>query len=631
MEKIMQLNQYQKEAVLYKDGPCLVTSCPGSGKTKVLVERTINLIKSGIPQKNILCLTFTNKAANEMKDRISKEIGKENVSLFIGTFHSMCAKILRMIGHLDGYSENFSIIDDRDQLDMVLQVARLAEYDIQNGDAIRIINRVNYFRDQMENFSWVEKELKNEVYIDIAQKYLSECKLRNMIDFSGLIYETIRIIESNNAIKDKIQKTFRYILVDETQDTNKSQFYLVNLLGEKYKNIMLIGDIDQSVYGWRGARYQNIQDFINKYSDCKIISLSKNYRSTPEIVAAASKLIKHNTTHMGTLFETDNKSGQPVKCYLCKDQITESNTIANIIKKLIDDGGWLPSDIAILYRINKMSEPVEQALVNCGIPYDVIGSWNFYDRREIKDCMAMLKLLSNPNDSISFNRISSLVDGLGSVTVGRIENAAKNNNITILEACSKVIGKLSSKTAEDACRKIHNIYNHKWDLSNPPACLEKLIKDFNYKEYLLDKFKTTYIEREENIGQISDSSGEFICKDGVSKYLQQVSLITNFDNKKEEERVVLMSMHASKGLEFPIVFIIGAEENIIPSALAMADDPFGAEEEERRLLYVGISRAEKLLFISYCEQRKKFGKNGNVIKIKCKPSRFLYEAGILKK
>ncbi len=629
----MKLNKYQEEAVTHGDGPCLVTSCPGSGKTFVLVERTINLIKKGVKQKNILCLTFTNKAANEMKERVCKRLGVNKLDFFIGTFHSLCARMIRKLGPGRGYKVNFTIMDERDQVDLIMQIARKLEIKIEKGDAYKIANRLNFYRDQMEDFDWVEDSLRTEPLIKIAKTYIKYCRKNNLIDFSGLIYEAIKLIEMEDDLKRKIQNTFKYIMVDETQDTNKAQFYLVNLLGGRWKNIMLIGDIDQSIYGWRGARYQNIQDFINDYEDCRVISLSKNYRSTPQIVKSARQLIKRNTSHMGTSFETDNQDGEQVRCNSFKDQYSEANYVGRTAKKLIEEGGWDPEDMAVLYRANKMSEPIEQAMVNNSIPYEVIGAWNFYDRKEVRDCLAMLKFLSNPKDGIAFGRVCSFVKGMGEVTIGRIENLSQEKNITIPQACKLMADQAKSINISRACKKLHTTYNGQWDHSNPAACLKGLIDKFSYNKHLLDKFGDTATEREENVSQLVISAAE--CngeEDGVSKYLQQVSLTTNADkdNKdNKDNKVSLMSLHAAKGLEFPIVFIIGVEEDLLPHKMAMADDPYAGLEEERRLCYVGMTRAKKVLFTSWCKQRRRFGKHGNMTFNRCKPSRFLIEAGLI--
>jgi len=627
----LKLNRYQEEAVNHIDGPCLVTSCPGSGKTFTLVERLVNLIESGVPQKNILCLTFTNKAANEMKERICKRLGVDKLDFFCGTFHSMCARLIKKLGAVRGYTQSFTILDDKDQTELIMQIARRLEYEIEWGDARKIQNRVNYYRDQMEDFEWVRDELRTEAMIKIAERYIEKCREDNLVDFSGLIYEAIQVVEADDNLKEKIQNTFKYIMVDETQDTNKSQFYLVNLLAAKWRNIMLIGDIDQSIYGWRGARYQNIQDFIDNYEDCRVISLSKNYRSTPQIVKAAHTLIKFNTSHMGTSFETDNDSGEGVRVNSYRDQLAEADRVGYLTKRLIEEGGWDPKDIAVLYRVNKMSEPIETSMVSHGVPYEVIGAWNFYDRKEVRDCLGMLKFLSNPKDGIAFHRVCSLIKGMGDITVGRIENMAHDRNITIPQACKEMASQAKSVSIRSACNKIHNMYNYDWDKTNPAACLKGLVEQSDYKKHLLSKFEGTATEREDNVDQLIDSAGEFRGPNGISDYLQQVSLVTNTDKEDvDKNKVSLMSLHAAKGLEFPVVFMIGVEDGILPHAMALADDPYAGLEEERRLCYVGMTRAKQVLFMSWCKHRRRFGKHGAMTFKVSRPSNFLVESGLIR-
>ncbi len=628
----LQLNKYQEEAVNHVDGPALVTSCPGSGKTLVMVERVAALIKSGVRPKNVLCLTFTNRAANEVKERIQKRLGVDKLDFFCGTFHSMCAKMIRKLGHVIGYDSNYTILDDKDQVALIMQIARRLEYDIEWGDARKIQGSVNYYRDQMEDFEWVEDHLKTDAMVKIAKRYIEKCKEDNLIDFSGLIYEAIKVVEANEELKEKIQNTFKQILIDEVQDTNVSQFFLINLLAEKWKNLMLIGDIDQSIYKFRGARYQNIQDFINRYEDCRVISLSKNYRSTPQIVRAAHKLIQYNSSHMGTSFETDNEDGEAVRCTAYRDQLVEADKVGLMIRRLIDEGGFDPQEIAVLYRINRLSEPIEASLVKHGVSYEVIGSHNFYDRKEIRDCLGMLKFLSNPKDGIAFHRVCSLVKGLGNVTVGRIENLSSEKNITLPQACKEMGDSAKSVNIRNACNKIHSVYSHKWDTDNPASCLKGLVEKFEYKGHLLKKFKDTATEREGNVDQLIDSAGEFIGENGISNYLQQVSLVTNKDKDDEKQKKVkLMSIHASKGLEFDVGFIISVEDGILPSQLALADDPYEGIQEERRIAFVAMTRFREVLFMSYCKNRKGFGKHGNMFYRASKPSQFLYEAGLIKK
>ncbi|MCD6434906.1 MAG: ATP-dependent helicase [Clostridiales bacterium] len=627
----MKLNKFQEEAVSYVDGPCVVTSCPGSGKTRVIVERVIRLIESGVNPQNILCLTFTNKASKEAKRRICKRLGLKDSCSYIGTFHSLCARMLRKIGERGGYQSNYSILDDNDQIDLILKISRQKEIDIKKPQAYEILNALNYFRDQLEDKESMLDKLYSPKFYEIAEDYLNICKEDNLIDFSGLIYETIQIIENNQDIREKFQNIFKYILVDETQDTNVSQYYLVNLLGDKWKNIMLVGDVNQSIYKFRGARYQNIQEFIDKYENCKIISLSKNYRSTPQIVEVADKLIKNNNSHLVTVFETDNKAGQPVTCLAAPDQHQEAQWIANKINQLINEGGWGFKDIAILYRINKMSEPLEQKLSLSGIPYEVIGGKNFYNRKEVKDCLHMLKLLANKKDNIAFHRVASLIKGMGDLTIGRIENYAKEKNIDLVEASKKYMQIVNSVNIKKGCKKICDIYGKKYDETSPSVCLSSLVSSFSYDEYLEKKFESNAEDRKENVSQIIDSSSFFNGQEsGISKYLQQVSLVTSNDKETESSKVSLMSLHSSKGLEYPIVFIVGGEQGIIPHSRAVSENPIEGTEEERRLFFVGITRAEKKLYITWCKNRVKLGRFGQSIKQKCRYSQFLLEAGLLK-
>ncbi|KKM06850.1 hypothetical protein LCGC14_1739880 [marine sediment metagenome] len=626
----MKLNKCQTEAVQHLNGTCLVTSSPGSGKTRVLVERTINLIKQDINPINILCLTFTNKAANEMKERVRKRLGLKKVDFFIGTFHSLCASLLRKIGNYSGYSSNFTILDERDQMDLIFQVARLNEFDIDRGSAYRVSYAVNYYREQLEDFSWVEDKLGNPTLIDVARGYLTSCRENNLIDFSGLIYEAIKIIEKNKDVRDKLQNTFKYILVDEAQDTNQSQFHLINLLGGKWKNIMLVSDTDQSIYGWRGARYQNIKLFLEKYSDCKVIALSKNYRSTPQIISVAGKLIKHNKSHIDIKFETDNKDGEPVKCYKVPNQLKEAGWVANRIKRLINEGGWEPSDMAILYRMNKMSEPLEKEMTLGGIPYEVIGGWNFYDRKEVKDTIAMLRFLMNRKDGVAFHRLCKLMPGVGDITIGKIEKRAKEKDINLVEASYQIGTEINSVKVRDACRKISSVYKSNFDFANPPKCIMTLVDKFGFRSYLKAKYPEDKNDRNDNVDQFIDASGIFVGeKNGIDKFLQQISLITSSDKEMKENKVSLMTLHSAKGLEYPIIFMVGVEQGILPHQRAV-DENLHGESEERRLCYVGMTRAKKLLYITWCNSRIGVGGKGFMRKRKATYSQFLIEAGLIK-
>lgn len=627
----MKLNQQQKEAVIHLDGPCLVTSCPGSGKTRVLVERVIFLLKAGIPSNNILCITFTNKAANEMRERVCKRLQVDKPGLFMGTFHALCAKLLRKIGDRRGYKSNFNILDDRDQYDLIMQIARQMGLEIDRSKGYLILNAVNNYRDQLEDFSVVSERLVDSDDLRVAEVYLERCRQNNLIDFSGLIYETIKIIEENDDILEKVQTVFKYIMVDETQDTNNSQYHLVNLFGGKWRNIMLIGDTDQSIYGWRNARCENLNEFLVRYPECRHITLSKNYRSTPQIISHAKKLIKHNDSHMDVTFETDNPDGEPVRCYDMSDQNREAYFVANRINRLVEEAGWDPGDVAVLYRMNKMSEPFERAFTTTNIPYEVVGSWNFYDRKEVKDCLALLKFLVNKKDGIAFHRVCSFVKGLGDVTVGKIENLALQKDIDLVQAGHEIKEETNSSSIKKALGHICNIYDDRHDQEKPSDCMTTLVKEFNVEGSLGKKYGAQESEeRLDNVRQIIETSSMYDGREnGCETYLQQISLVTSSDKETDAGKVSLMTLHTAKGLEFPIVFMVGVEYNILPHGRCLSEDFDSGLEEERRLCYVGMTRAKNILYMTWCKFRKKFGRNGAMFDIRSNPSRFLKEAGLM--
>jgi len=957
--------------------------------TFTLVERIARLIEKGVRPQNILCITFTNKAAAEMKERICKRLKVTDPGFFIGTFHSLCANILRKMGHLGGYPSNFTIIDDKEQFSVIQQVARRLDVEVDKGTLYNLLKWLNHYRGQQEDFSYVEERCSHAYELDIAKGYLDRCKTSRLVDFSALIYDAIQLIENCDDIREKLQNGFKYILVDETQDTNGSQYHLVELLGAKWNNIMLIGDTDQcvvegesvhtpngvkkiedievgdevltgrgsgeivsakvlnkyekdvekydivkiktksgrqvrfskehivfadftkfspkkivvylmfdkklgyrvgvtntarkysinghggigcrlnqeratcmwilkvcdkisdgkfweqfysvkygiptwcfyangrdldyheteiekmfelidtkknakilmsdlkidinrphhqpkcmskdrrrnfvinmcgdsrsstvhryaisgsdeqdarklasiglrvrgngkgrkgwrvesahkqlgdiynifekvndvfnldvnviekiklndvvlkfmpashlregmtiyienegkveidevvsvethfkytgklydidveryhnfitngvfshnSIYAFRGAKYKNLQNFIDTHKDCTVIPLSKNYRSTPEIIGAADKLIKHNTSHMGGKFETDNPSGEPVRCFEKANQIEEANWVAEQIRKLQDQGGWDGDDIAILYRMNKMSEPLEQALTLKGIPYEVIGSFSFYDRKEVKDIIAMVKFLVNKRDGIAFHRVCSIIPGLGDATIGKIENRAEDQDIDIMEATKDILAGSKSIKIKNACHKLIEVFSQDYSHSQPAKCVMSMISSFDYLGYLERNYSKNAIERKDNVAQIVEAASRFNNHpDGLDMYLQQISLVSTSDKEVEGKKVSLMSLHAAKGLEFPIVFMIGVEHSILPHGRAVLENEEEGIEEERRLCYVGVTRAKKVLYITHCKRRFGFGKFGNQNVRKTYPSRFLKEMGLI--
>lgn len=607
--------------------------------TAMLVERTARLINSGVIPKSIVCMTFTNKAADEMKERIAKRLGLEKPGLWVGTFHALCALLLRKFGSNIGLSGRFTILDSNDQKDLMLKCSRQLGFDLEKNEILSVVKSVNDYRENLHTHEHMEFSLNDrEDYIRLADEYIDRLRRSDCVDFSGLLSESIRLLKESKPTLDTIQDAFKYLQVDEFQDTNKSQFELINLFSGKWNNILGVGDLSQSIYRFRGARYQNIHDFISRHKDCKVLELSLNYRSTPEIIDVADKLIRHNKSHMSKEFKTNNSTGNSPICVRLQDQMEEAEWVSRHISRLVNEGGWSYSDIAVLYRMNSMAEPIERSLTNNRMEYVVIGGRSFYDRREVKDCLAILKFLINPKDSIAFERLSSFIAGLGNVTIGKIENIADESSIGIMDAFEKFLQKSGSqqlRTAHDLVKDSFDIGNI--DEHNAATALDTVIGKLKYFDFLEKEYKEDFQDRIDNVRSMITAAGEF--SDGANgyaamqNYLQMVSLITSSDKKKDGNRISLMTLHASKGQEFPVVFIVGVEHGILPHGMSLSEDiatkTTEGIEEERRLFYVGVTRAEKALFTSYCKRRKFFSKNGSNLKA-VRPSQFLFESGLAK-
>ena len=630
----MLLNEQQQEVVNHLDGPCVVVSCPGSGKSRCITERAVKLIKNGVDPENILCVTFTNKAADVMRTRILKRLSIEKIGTFIGTFHSFAANLLRKYAKSIGYVSNFTILDQTDQEHLISKISRQLGYDIDKNCREKIINNINYWRENLEEKEKLEKRLDDDVSsIKIAEEYLLSLKKENIIDFSGLLYEAVNVLKDNNIL-EFLQNKYKYIQIDESQDCNIIQYKLITMLGGKNNNIILVADPDQSIYRFRNARAENIKDFIDEHKDCKIIKLVKNYRSTPQIIEKASNLISNDKNRIKNTMITDNASGHSVVCLSFIDQIAEAEWVGNHIKRLIDEGGWDAKDIAVLYRINSLSRPIEAALMSRNIKYKVVGGFSFYDRMEVKDIISLLDFFVNNSNSVSFHRIANAIKGVGNITIGQIENVSKKENISLLDVCknNKKYNSLSSKAIK-LCEKIKTIYENNLQTDDPGVILDELFKKSDYDDYLKRKCKTTeeYQERKMNIEELISSAAIAHKNDNCSieDYLQNILLLAkDKDDDNNKDRVELLSGHSSKGTEYAITCVIGFEDGIIPHKLALEEMGENGENEERRLAYVMISRAKKLLYTTYCKNRKVFSKKGLVYK-KCEPSRFLYEAKIL--
>jgi len=990
----VKLNKQQEEVANHVYGPAVVLSAPGSGKTSTITERTVRLINnSGISPNNLLCLTFTNKAAKEMRERIADKLPKEKMQFFIGTFHSLCASVLRRYGDRIGYTNSFTIFSQKDQEDMIISVAKHFGLSKKDIDVYSIMTNVNNWRENLETDKQLYSRFDDKpVHYDIAKRYLEDIKKQNIIDFSGLLYETVQLFKTDKVLLSKFQEKWKFAQIDESQDTNYIQFYLVNLISEKYKNIVIIGDVNQcliegtdvrvknghikiediktgdkviaacpngtteatvsnvfsrkihnkkivkiitekgnaikstpdhihfagfsnkkkpinpffvylmykkelgyrigvtryysgndhvklgfklrlnqegadkiwvlktcnteregryweqyfcvkysipswvfkerkgtnntcnqnsinklfknldtfksgenllkdfmyyfeyphhapkcmskrrrrnfaitlcgdrckkrvksvhhrysmsgsceqdkkklldaglnvrkaktakgwrlegensdmasiytlldrvesvidvnvteracfghvnlsffpasellpgmliyvykdgkieedvvkevsteeysgyvydinvekyhnfvandivthnSIYKFRGSRYQNILDFIKGHKDCKQFTLGNNYRSTPQIVSCADKLIKHNSSNVSGDMFTGNKDGSPVNCSSFEYPQEEATWIANRIQDFVSQHGWAYSDCAILYRLNSLSLELQTSFTNQGLPFIVIGGPSFFDRREIRDCVCMLKFLVNPNDSLSFHRIANLFSGIGAKSIEKIERFSIDNNENLLSTCKNIEKYTDNKTMLKACKKLYATFNFDYSAMHAGDCLFHILDKIDYMNILESLCPKDFEDRCSNAKELINSATHFGQKNSsVEKYLQNIALVSSSDKESDGDSVSLMSIHASKGLEFPILFVVGAEQGVLPHSRALneAKDVKEAIEEERRIFFVAVTRAKKHLSVSYNESRRFRNKQGFLSSKPAFPSQFLTEAGLM--
>lgn len=607
-----------------------MSACPGSGKTRVITERAARLIEGGFPARKLLCITFTNKAAQEMKQRLTGILGEQANEIYVSTFHALCLNILRKFGKTIGYAPNITVLADDDQESLMAQCARHLGYELTKQQVKNILYTCNDARENMLTGSEFEAKFRDNDII-IAREYISRMRKNNQVDFSGILTECVRLLETDKEIKQKLLIRFEMLQVDEAQDTNFAQFRMVELIGA-HGNVFMVGDPDQSIYGWRGARYDNITDFIDKYK-AQVIELPTNYRSTPEIVEAASRLIRYNEGREKAKITTVNKSGSPIKCFPAQDPDHEGISIARSIERLIETEGYRAEDFAILYRANAMSRALETALVTNGVPYQIIGSKGFYDRAEIKDVLAMLRLYANKHDGTALARfINKPTRGIGEVTLGKIEAYAVDKGVDLIEALSNAEEYLSGVAKKKAVCNHANIiaasFSKKYGNTDIGSVIQDLITDLNYIDYLEKKYEEDCDDRKANLDELINSASIYSSQFGnnISEYLNKIALMTPADKDAKAGMVTLMTMHASKGLEFPVVFLPRLEDGKMPHNRSLEERGY---EEERRLFYVAMTRAEKVLVTSYSAEEKVKTRFGLQRKT-CKPSKFLYEAGILK-
>ena len=613
------LNERQKEAVLATEGPVLVLAGAGSGKTTVLVNRTAYMIsEKHIRPWNILAITFTNKAAREMKDRIERLLGDTAKDMWIGTFHSVCVRILRSCIDLLGYSRDFVIYDTADTKTVMKECLRELDIDEKSFPVRNVLSIISNAKNDLMDAATFENVYKSDYRMSIIAKiyYRYQTKLRknNAVDFDDIILNTVKILSENPDVLSKYQDKFQYILVDEYQDTNNSQYLLINLLAQANRNLCVVGDDDQSIYKFRGANIGNILNFEDDYSDVQKITLDQNYRSTQNILDAANSVISNNKGRMGKSLWTSNGDGNKVFVYTGTNEYDEARYIARQIKKHFDEQGSF-SDCAILYRTNAQSRVIEEMLMRESVPYKVLSGLRFYDRKEIKDIIAYLRVVYNPNDDVSLARIiNEPKRKIGNATLEKARNIAREKETSLYDVISHADDYPEFKTAIKKLLSFSEIIQSLIKLKDTVTIEDltgRILNDTGYMPALIMEDTTESKTRIENLGEFISVITEFEKNEEtgntLGEFLENISLVSDIDGYDEnEDSAVLMTIHSAKGLEFPIVFLSGLEEGLFPGMRSMeSDDDI---EEERRLCYVAITRAKEQLYITKTISRTIHGK-----------------------
>lgn len=613
------LNERQKEAVLATEGPVLVLAGAGSGKTTVLVNRIAYMIsQKHIRPWNILAITFTNKAAREMKDRIERLLGDTAKDMWIGTFHSVCVRILRSCIDLLGYSRDFVIYDTADTKTVMKECLRELDIDEKSFPVRNVLSIISNAKNDLMDAATFENVYKSDYRMSIIAKiyYRYQTKLRknNAVDFDDIILNTVKILSENPDVLSKYQDKFQYILVDEYQDTNNSQYLLINLLAQANRNLCVVGDDDQSIYKFRGANIGNILNFEDDYSDVQKITLDQNYRSTQNILDAANSVISNNKGRMGKSLWTSNGDGNKVFVYTGTNEYDEARYIARQIKKHFDEQGSF-SDCAILYRTNAQSRVIEEMLMRESVPYKVLSGLRFYDRKEIKDIIAYLRVVYNPNDDVSLARIiNEPKRKIGNATLEKARNIAREKETSLYDVISHADDYPEFKTAIKKLLGFSEIIQSLIKLKDTVTIEDltgRILNDTGYMPALVMEDTTESKTRIENLGEFISVITEFEKNEEtgntLGEFLENISLVSDIDGYDEnEDSAVLMTIHSAKGLEFPIVFLSGLEEGLFPGMRSMeSDDDI---EEERRLCYVAITRAKEQLYITKTISRTIHGK-----------------------
>ena len=625
------LNREQQQAVQHTEGPLLILAGAGSGKTKVLTVRIAYLLAQGVNPYEILAITFTNKAAKEMKSRVEGLVGDVANRIWLSTFHSFCAKFLRFeLDNFLGYNSNFTIYDTADSQVVIKAALKALNLDDKYYPVGAMISAISDAKNKLMFASDYRKQARDfyqQKVADVYEYYERELRKNNALDFDDLLLVAVKLLQSNAAVLDKYSKRFKYVMIDEYQDTNHAQYLLAYLLSSHWKNIAVVGDADQSIYAWRGADIQNILDFEKDYPNCTSIKLEQNYRSTKIILDAANAVIDNNEGRPEKNLWTDKVEGAKIQHFTAQSEHEEAAFIGDTIVKKHDIHGVPYGDMAILYRTNAQSRVLEEALIKRALPYTMVGGTKFYDRKEIKDVLAYLRVLYNPFDDLSLLRIINVPKrSIGATTVSKLQDYARENGtslfitLTQLHLVDTIKGKTKEKLEEFGILIFTLVAE--MDDKSVLDILEAILDRTGYLAQLEESTDPQDQARAENIGELLSVAKDFQDTNPtgtVEDFLEQVALVNDVDSfEQEESKVTLMTLHAAKGLEFPIVFLGGLEEGLFPHSRTLMNPE--EIEEERRLAYVGITRAEKELYISNATTRTVFGRTSSYL-----PSRFIDE------
>ena len=626
------LNDRQCEAVKHTEGPLLITAGAGSGKTKVLTCRIAHLLELGVAPYRILAITFTNKAAKEMKERVTNLVGAQADSIWLSTFHSFCAKLLRFeVDGFYGYTRNFTIYDSSDQLVLVKDCLKKLNLDDKQFMPRSVLGTISSAKNVLMDakaFAAKASDFYEQKVADVYALYQEKLRENNAVDFDDLLFLAVRLLQEKEDVREKYQSRFQYILVDEYQDTNHAQYALTKILAARWRNICVVGDADQSIYAWRGADIRNIIDFTRDYPDAASIKLEQNYRSTKTILHAANAVIDNNESRPKKTLWTENPAGNKIIHYQAQTEHDEADYIAGVIYNRHEISHEPYGDMAILFRTNAQSRVLEEKLMRYAIPYTMVGGTKFYDRKEIKDVLAYLRLLYNPEDSLSLTRIINVPKrNIGATTMEHVAAYAEEQGISLFEALSSTdeipVTKRARTSLENFAAMIFDLLN---DIEGKDvlSLIETVIKQTGYGD-MLDKeaeHDPQGESRKENVGEFLSVAKDYMDSnpDGnLQDFLENVALVSDVDDfESSDSKVTLMTLHAAKGLEFPVVFLTGLDEGLFPHSRTLLDP--AQVEEERRLAYVGITRAERQLYVTNASTRTMYGRISAYM-----PSRFLAE------